>query len=890
MLKVRIGKSLAERGWKMSLWQKFLGNTLLQFVLLAAIVLVAACDVKTPNGNIVVTACTQDSECSTGYSCQGGACAAACETNDECASGYSCQASECSKNQSAAPKTTIRSGPTGTVDTNGATFSFSCDADSCTFECRLDRGAWASCSSPKSYNRLHDGAHIFSVRAADTEGNLESDPPSRSWTISTSGGDSTPPETTIDSGPTGTMVSGTASFSFSCNEGSCSYECKLDSSAWINCSSPQSYIGISDGSHTFSVRASDSASNVDATPPSRTWVVSSGSGAAVTTIIDSGPTGTVNNSGTTFSFSCNLASCNYECKLDNGVWTACTSPKTYDTLADGSHTFSVRANDGAGSVDQNSPSQTWVVDTSVPDTTPPQTSIDSGPANSSVSNSGTATFSFHCNESGCTYQCQIVTGAWQNCASPKTYTGLSNGPVTFTVRAIDAVGNIDATPANRTWSVDTIPPNSSISGGPSGIVNTTSASLFFSGTDNVTVDYYECSLDGVGWGRCSSPKNYSGLVDGSHIFELRAVDTAGNIDGSPASKSWTVDTIPPNTFVNSGPSGTTNSRSATFTFGGSDANGMGDFECRLNGGSWGFCGTSKSYSGLSNASYTFEVRAVDIAGNIDSSPASRTWTVSCACSSGSCCDGCNYRSASYVCDNAYSTDYQCTSNSCGADAQSRTSKRYCSGSLASCSGSITWNGWSTIQNCSSASVCTSNNSTYPTCIGCTYGCSGGSCCQRDTYEPNDSDSSYSFMGNFDDTCSDNTTCWTINANMVSSLQDKDYYSFSVADKAFSSLYPLFKLMWSSSRDFDLKVDFKCKYGSMVSYSCLQGTQRVPVEVHVGADGECSSSTYNNPEVVEIDVNCSGTDDSLDLWVKADDLSASSPMYCSDQDYMLKLGF
>ena len=83
--------------------------------------------------------------------------------------------------------------------------------------------------------------------------------------------DTTPPETTIASGPSegSTVTSSNVSFAFSSSESGSSFECSLDGSAFGSCSSPKSYSNLTDGSHTFSVRATDAARNTDATPASR---------------------------------------------------------------------------------------------------------------------------------------------------------------------------------------------------------------------------------------------------------------------------------------------------------------------------------------------------------------------------------------------------------------------------------------------------------------------------------------------------------------------------------------------------------------------------------------------------------------------------------------------
>jgi subtilisin family serine protease len=92
-----------------------------------------------------------------------------------------------------------------------------------------------------------------------------------------------------------------------------------------------------------------------------------------------------------------------------------------------------------------------VNDTPAPDTTKPNTTISSGP--SGRVSSRTATFRFRSNEAGSTFQCKLDSGAWKPCSSPKTFRNLARRQHTFQVRARDAAGNVDSTPAKRTWTI-----------------------------------------------------------------------------------------------------------------------------------------------------------------------------------------------------------------------------------------------------------------------------------------------------------------------------------------------------------------------------------------------------------------------------------------------------
>jgi hypothetical protein len=112
----------------------------------------------------------------------------------------------------AAPDTTITAGPSGTVNTDSATFSFTSTISGSSFACTLDNGATTPCASPATYSGLADGSHTFSV-AATANGITDATPATRTWTS-----DLTPPTVTSTSpsdGATGvaTTASVTATFS-----------------------------------------------------------------------------------------------------------------------------------------------------------------------------------------------------------------------------------------------------------------------------------------------------------------------------------------------------------------------------------------------------------------------------------------------------------------------------------------------------------------------------------------------------------------------------------------------------------------------------------------------------------------------------------------------------
>jgi hypothetical protein len=87
--------------------------------------------------------------------------------------------------------------------------------------------------------------------------------------------DTKPPETTLTQTPEAFSDDVSPRFSFKSDAGNTTFECKIDTAAFQSCASPKQYFVLSEGQHTFEVRATDSSGNVDATPSKHAWTVDS---------------------------------------------------------------------------------------------------------------------------------------------------------------------------------------------------------------------------------------------------------------------------------------------------------------------------------------------------------------------------------------------------------------------------------------------------------------------------------------------------------------------------------------------------------------------------------------------------------------------------------------
>ncbi|MEZ5099869.1 MAG: hypothetical protein R3C15_08775 [Thermoleophilia bacterium] len=360
---------------------------------------------------------------------------------------------------------------------------------------------------------------------------------------------------------------------------------------------------------TYTLRAAavDGAGNDDSTPASVTF-----------TVDRTGPDSTIANPGNTTAF------------LTNDTWDAACSPKpagicgtaAADTLPSPGTVASV-----AVSIQQASTGLFW-----------------NGSAFASVAEIFSAATPFT--------PAQSVSWSF-----PLAATSLpAEGTYVIRARAIDSVGNVEQGLPTRTVVLDRTQPSAAVSF-PLGLHNAAAwgagcaapglcgtAADAASGVQTVEVALQRSGtglwwdggafsagseqwlaatlVNGTAWSRAFGVGNFP--ADGGYLLRLRLRDRVGfeRIVDLP----FGLDTVAPDTTIDAGPAGTVDTGMATFSFSSTEP-GSG-FQCRLDGGAFAGCASPTTVTGLANGQHTFEVRAIDGAGNVDGSPAARSWVVS----------------------------------------------------------------------------------------------------------------------------------------------------------------------------------------------------------------------------------------------------------------------
>ncbi|MBJ3779763.1 Ig-like domain-containing protein [Enterobacter asburiae] len=450
---------------------------------------------------------------------------------------------------------------------------------------------------------------------------------------------------------------------------------------------------LTDGTYQYQVRVIDNAGNVGATD-SQDVVIDLTKPVATTITVDS-ITQDTGLSGSDFITSDNQISLkgtlgaalgsgdHAQISLDGGVTWIDVSVSglswTYvdgRTLADGDYNYQLRVIDDAGNISATA-SQVVTIDTVAPDASK-TIAIDSISDDTGLSSSDFITndtsLTLHGSlgatladgeyaqisiDGGSTWQNVIVTGNSWYYVDSRT---LGNQTYDYYVRVVDAAGNVGAS-AHQQVTVDTVAPDAAITvtvdnitvdtGFDNNDFLTSSTSYTLHGTlgaEPGAGEFVQVSMDGGStWvyatvsGTQWSYSDTRTLTDGSHNYQVRVVDQAGNV-GATTSQAVTVDTQAPQYGVtidsiseDTGQSGSDFiTMDTTLTINGSLGSALASDErvqISLDGGNtwldttvtnqrWSYTDTHD----LPDGDYTYQVRIIDQAGNVGST-ASQVVTV-----------------------------------------------------------------------------------------------------------------------------------------------------------------------------------------------------------------------------------------------------------------------
>ena len=476
------------------------------------------------------------------------------------------------------------------------------------------------------------------------------------FTLTVTDPDASPPNTTINGGPQqgDTVCSSSVAFSFTGSDdqtaiADLSYQYRVDGGAWqYAAANSVTLSNLTEGTHLFEVSAIDLSGNGDATPDSRNFTVS----LAPPNFLSIAPV-VPKASQAALSWTTDKTA---NSAVDYGLTTAYGQSQSSAALVTShqitllglrpnkTYHYRLKSTDFCGR-ETDSADLTFVTPA---DTTPPVTLITVGPADNSTDCMNSADFHWTATDdvdgaADITFSYQIDGGNWSPYlpAMSHVFTNLADGPHTFSVRATDSSGNVDSNPPVRHFIVDTsVVALSGVAAAPAALT----AVLTWQTTKAATTLAEYRVAGNPNWNNTglnsSMTLTHSATITGlvpltNYEYRAHSIDNCGH-EAISAIQTFTTlaDATPPTTTITGGPAegavicpGT-----ATFTFTGSDNYSPTSallYKYRLDGGAYSAfaSATSATFNALADGPHTFQVASVDQAGNVESNPPLRHFTV-----------------------------------------------------------------------------------------------------------------------------------------------------------------------------------------------------------------------------------------------------------------------
>ena len=392
----------------------------------------------------------------------------------------------------------------------------------------------------------------------------------------------------LDAAPSGAVASRSSELRFHSTRSDARFECRVDNGAWETCASPLSLSGLTDRVHSVVVRSVAPEGWVELAPAATArWRTEA---APPETTITEPPEPAEAQPG--IGFAADEAAL-FDCRLDGGEWQPCSdSPWVLPVLSggfslrgvpDGQHAVEVRAIDESGRVEAEPARWVFTLDRKAP-----TTRIKAGPVTTEEWQQ--PVFEFSSDEVGVHFEClrgDATYDEWHACRSGEPVTGIFRS---VEVRAVDAVGNADPSPAE--WGNGTHGAETSVSVGE----DLDRAVVFIEPKDELVT---ECSLDGEPFWRCPEYFVAWDLAQGQHQLRFRSVRFDGDVSSAIPYTFAIKASVIPTASITAQPPARTTSRSARIAWVPTTA--TGSFVCTIDGAAQP-CASPLQLSGLAAAS------------------------------------------------------------------------------------------------------------------------------------------------------------------------------------------------------------------------------------------------------------------------------------------------
>ncbi len=546
-----------------------------------------------------------------------------------------------------APVIVVEEQPLSLITTSGTTIKLSIDDASAELQCQLDEQP-LSCGTTIALTNLTQGFHSLQAKATDKAGN-----PSAikiiNWMV-----DLSELDTIVLQEPASLTSSALATIAFAANK-TATFECKLDAAAWQACSSPVTYSNLADGNHQFQVRAKDTVGNVDASPVMVSWEVdSSAPNAPNPTAIS----GNLTNDATPllqwtdstvdiqrFEVEVDITTSFNSTQLRSFRNQTTTSVEVVPQLNDGLWYFRVRAVDTAGNLSGWSSALGFQIDTQPPEV--PVANYLPDPFNDTR-----PTFTWTAAVDASKYRLQAASDASFSSmlidksditsTSYQPQAELAQGVVFWKVAAIDTAGNQSDFSLPKYFTIDTSAPGTPVINAITTPTKITTPTFSWSAVNGASK--YEIQISPNANFTSFTVNNAAitttsftttALTDNIYYWRVAAIDTANNRGGFSEPQQFVIDTVAPPapTLTQYSPS-PGNDLTPTLVWS-NPGGGAVKYDILIKQGAT----TLINETGLTQLTYTptvalpvgaisWQVRAVDAAGNVGSYAAASTLELS----------------------------------------------------------------------------------------------------------------------------------------------------------------------------------------------------------------------------------------------------------------------